>query len=441
MMQRLTTPFRLAVAATAAALLLLTMFVAGVSILKGDSPALIVSDGKAYYVWARSVLIDRDIDFENDYRLIYPPDPLPPEASMRTSSGRVLSKTPVGMGLLEAPGVIVATAAARLFGLPEDGVSLPYQVAVCGLLVVLYITCWLLLFRAMIRCGAGPWCAYAFWVGMMGATNLIHYVTKEPAMAHAAGAALGCLIVFLIGGRALEPTRVSPMRATATGVVLGLMIIVRNANAAFIPFVLALLADRREAGFRTMLNVFLSAAAVLLLQPAASWALWGEPGYHLYPGESFTHDWRGLFLGLVSRRHGLFVYHPWYLLLIGVNFAALVSQRKHRWIFAGALATWVILAVGNGLWWCWWFGDGFGNRAFVESLAPLSYGAAVGCAGWRLPRHARHAAAAAFGLCCLLNAYIWTGYLLNRYAQNGDDSMGRVYGWIGTGVTGRTRPN
>ena len=36
------------------------------------------ADGKAYYAWVRSLLLDHDVEFRNDYELLCPPDPLPP---------------------------------------------------------------------------------------------------------------------------------------------------------------------------------------------------------------------------------------------------------------------------------------------------------------------------------------------------------------------------
>lgn len=424
-----TRQWRAPAAACAAGALLLAAVVAAASIVRGGSPALIVSDGKAYYAWARSILIDGDVDFANDYRLIYPPDPLPPESARHTPGGRVLNKTSIGMAILEAPGVLAGGLAARLLSFPADGVSLPYQVAVCGSLALLAVAAWLLLYGAMLRLGTDPPGAFLLWAGMMGATNLVHYVAKEPAMTHAAGMALAALAVVAIVRRTDHEPALPVARAAAAGALLGLLVIVRSANLALLPFFAALLAARRAATRRTLVVMALGAAATLVLQAAATRALWGEFGYRLYPGETFTRNWRGILLGLFSARHGLFVHHPWYALLVAANAAALFLPSRRRLVAAGALLSWAALAVGNGLWWCWWFGDGFGNRAFVEALVPLTVGAAVAWGDRLASRRARVALAAALAACALANAYLWGGYLLQRYAHDGSDSVGRVYGW------------
>ncbi len=428
-MPRLTPFWRAAVAGAVLGAALLCAAVAALSIRQGDSPSLITSDGKAYYAWARSVLIDGDVDFANDYQIIYPPDPLPPESTRFTPSGKVLNKTPIGLALLEGPGVRLGTAAAKILGFPADGVSLPYQLAVCGTLVAFFIGCWVLLFRALVRWGVAPPTAFLLWIGMLAATNLVHYVAKEPAMAHAPGVAVMSLIVFLVAGWPADAPRAARARAMAVGALFALLLLIRNAHIVMLPFVIALLAAKSAANIRTLAWAILSAGLVLALQVLASYAMFGQIGFNLYPGETFSRDWNGVLYALFSSRHGLFLHHPWYALLLILNVAALFGSPKARWIAAGALVGWLLLAIGNGLWWCWWFGDSFGHRAFIESLVPLTFGAAVGCGEGLSSRRRFIALAAILAVCSLMNVYLWAGYLLQRYAHDGSAPIHQVYGW------------
>lgn len=428
-MQRLTPFGRAAVGSAVLGAALLCAAVAALSIRTGDSPSLITSDGKAYYAWARSVLIDCDVDFANDYQIIYPPDPLPPESARFTPSGLTLSKTPIGLALLEAPGVLLGTAAAKILGFPADGVSRPYQLAVCGTLVAFFLAGWFLLFRALVRWGVAPPTAFLLWIGMLAATNLVHYVAKEPAMAHAPGVAVMSLIVFLVAGWSADATRAARARALAVGALFALLLLIRNAHIVMLPFVIALLAAKRAANIRTLAWAVLSAGLVLALQVLASYALFGQIGFNLYPGETFSRDWNGVLYALFSSRHGLFLHHPWYALLLLLNVAALFGSPKARWIAAGALVGWFLLVLGNGLWWCWWFGDSFGHRAFIESLVPLTFGAAVGCGEGLASRRRLVALAAVLILCALANAYLWAGYLLQRYPHDGSAPLPQVYAW------------
>ncbi len=398
------------------------------SLRSGDSASLIVSDGKAYYAWARSVWIDGDVEFGNDYQLLYPPDPLPPESGRQTDSGKVLNKTSIGLALLETPGVWLGTLAAKLTGAPQDGVSVPYQLAVCGSLVTFYAVGWLLLYLAWLRLGIPAGRAFLFWVALLGATNLLHYAVKEPAMTHAASVSAMALLLYLVSGWQTGMKRALGQGITA-GALLGLLVLIRTANLALLPFLVALLFARRTMSGRLVAGMVVGALLLVGLQVGATYALWGRLGYAVYPDESFSSEWRGVGLGLVSHRHGLFLHHPWYLLLLALNLVALAGPPRQRIIAAGALVTWLILALGNGLWWCWWFGDSFGNRSFIEALLPLSTGAAMGLSAWQRSRRLRVGLVAVLAICIMANLYLWAGYMLGRYAHNGEDSLRQVYGW------------
>jgi hypothetical protein len=420
--------WRFLVIAAVAGLLLLAAMVTTVSMRGGESSALIVSDGKAYYAWARSVWIDGDVDFDNDYRLLYPPDPLPPDLGRLTDSGKVLNKTPIGLAVLETPGVWLGSLAARLTGYPEDGVSAPYQLVVCGLLILFYAFGWMLLYFAWLRLGVPPDRAFVFWLGVVGASNLVHYVTKEPSMTHAASMAAASLLLYIVSGWQSNKEW-ALLQGIPAGVVLGLLLVIRTANLAILPFLVALLIARRLVSGRLIAGVIVGALLPVILQSGATYALWGKFGYGLYPDETFSSEWSGVWLGLFSHRHGLFSHHPWYLLLLALNVLVIIRAPRQRLVAAGALITWGIIALGNGLWWCWWFRDSFGNRAFIETLIPLSTVAALGLPAWQRSRMLRAGLVAALTLCIMANLYLWAGYMLGRYAHNGDDSLRQVYGW------------
>ena len=75
---------------------------------------LIRSDGKYYYIWARSILLDGDIDFRDDYSIVYESGELPrSESAVRTPRGYVVDKYPIGMAILEAPGFLIGDFVAR----------------------------------------------------------------------------------------------------------------------------------------------------------------------------------------------------------------------------------------------------------------------------------------------------------------------------------------
>ena len=388
---------------------------------------LITGDGKSYYAWLRSVALDGDLDFRNDYLLIYPPEPLPPDVGRITTRGLVNNKYPVGFAVAAAPGFLVGHGLALLVGQPTTGVSAPYQFAVTVWLQLLTLTALFLLWPALTRLGSDGWVAALVVGSALLCTNLLHY-TARPVMAHAPGLAALCFAVYC-GVRALEDSTCRSRWLIATGGWLGLAVIIRPSTVAIVPFFLALALPVLRQSPRNWLLPAIPFLSVLSIQVGAMSLLWGRLTFSGYSEEGFTAGIAGVASTLFSRRHGVFVYHPWYLIALLGCAAALVPRGTRR-LAGGAVASFAILAVINGTWWAWWFGDSFGNRAFVEVIAVL----VVPLALWLTdaaragPRLIRTAAAALIVLASA-NALLWSGYILRRYPADGQHAIADAYLW------------
>jgi hypothetical protein len=414
--------FLLLVAAACAA-------VQAISLNRGESPALIVGDAKQYYSWTRSILLDGDLDFRNDYGLLYPPEPLPDEMEQRTPRGLLVNKYPVGMALLETPGLLLGHAAARLFaGRPADGVSAPYQLAVSATLIVFILLGAYALFVAALRLGAEPFVAGPLVAAMLVGTNLWHYLAKEPAMPHGAGVAIGSLALSLLAGWDGPWEGIRRRQLLFLGACIGMLFLVRNSNVFLAPILGVLAFRTRPFSLRPVLLIAAPAAALAALQPLFFSILWGELRVTPYPGEPIAASWGGLVSSLLSARHGLLVYHPLYALLLGACAVGLLRPAT-RALAAGTLAAFGLLLLINGAWWCWWFGDSFGNRGFVEALAPLTLAAAVTLSPLAARRWGTAFLTAVLVLLTLLNAHLWTGYVLRRFPQDGRHSASEAWLW------------
>lgn len=400
------------------------------SVRLGDSPRLITSDARGYYVWARSLILDRDLQFRNDYELVYPPDPLPPEHRSPTPRVDAANKYPVGLALIEAPALLIAhLAALALPSYPADGVSLPYQLGVSLYLAACAIGGLALLCAAMVRVGVPMGLAALLIALMVLGTNLIHYIAKEPAMAHASGVAVTCVLIYLLAGRPARAASRSWRGRFLVGLLLGLLMLIRNSNAALLPF-LGLLIVKKWGADRRLLLIPLAAILVLALQPLSLYLLWGDFRLNTYAGERFTGAPEGFFRSLFDARHGLFLYHPYYLALLLIVAIGAIRPSKHRPIAIAALVSFLCLLAINGSWWCWWFGHAYGNRGFIETLPVLTMGAGLVLSQMRARRVAVRTAAAAVTLMCLLNLWLWAGYLLQRYPPDGSHTVGEAYLWV-----------
>lgn len=410
--------------------LLAALVVTGMSLTHGENTVLILSDGKSYYVWARSLLLDGDVDFQNDYHLIYPPDPLPRESAKVTPTGRVVNKFPVGMAILETPGLLLGHVAARyLVHSPTDGLSTPYQVAVVWSLIAFYVASFALLYRAMLDLGVSRMWALGFCLTSLVGTNLVHYIAKEPSMAHASGMALLNVLVFLAVRWSAGHRRVSPAAGALFGALVGLLFLVRNTNLLLIPVLGAIVFTKRRIAMVESLPVLAGAVVVAALQPISLWFLWGRLRFSTYVDEAFTSGIPGILNALGSPRHGLFVYHPWYAVLLLLAIYAAIRVPRLRSICLAAMTSFLLMALANGTWWCWWFGYSFGNRAFIESLCPLTVAAALSISQLSPGRRASAVLVAGMAAIVVTNLYLWVGYLLQAYPFDGSHSIAQAYLW------------
>src|SRR5262245_23351697 len=97
-----------------------------------------IADGDTiqYYAYLRSLVIDRDLDFTNDYELLYTREAGPAADNVwltsRTPRGRPPNLMSIGPALLWSPFFLVAyVAVATLrsvgWSMPLDGIAAPFQ--------------------------------------------------------------------------------------------------------------------------------------------------------------------------------------------------------------------------------------------------------------------------------------------------------------------------
>lgn len=403
----------------------LFLVIASVLAFRERPQGLIASDGKGYYVWLRSLALDGDLDFRNDFELVYPPDPLPEEPI--TPRGLIANKYPVGVALVELPGFVVGHAVARILGFPTDGVSAPYQFAVTLWLQIVIVLSLAALWSALVRLGGDPLIAVAGVVSALAATNLVQYAAR-PSMSHGPGFAVLCFALYLSAGTN-DGSR-SMQRMAGIGAMFGLAAIIRPSNVALAPFFFAILMPSVGKSWRSWQALFAAFCCVVAVQIGLMSSLWGHVQLQGYVQEGFTSGADGVIAALVSARHGLFTYHPWFLVtLVLTAFAAFNPGTRKPAV--GALVSFTLLAIVNGTWWNWWFGDGFGNRSFVEIVPILLVPSAL----WLTEvagRRRKVTVAAVAGVVALsaVNATLWVGYVLRRYPPDGNHSISQAYLWF-----------
>jgi hypothetical protein len=417
----------LALAALFFASLAVTVF----SMSLGDSPALIVGDGKGYYCWARSVILDGDVDFINDYRLIYPPDPLPVHMEVRTPRGLVPNAFSIGMAIIDTPGLLVAHCFTMLlFPQKANGISLPYQICVTWPLIALILFSFHYLYRAMVSLGAAK--AWAFWfcITAIAGSNLIQYTAKETTMSHGAGVALMNIIIYLSCRYDAGKGRLAWKSMIPIGLLTGLLILVRNTNIIIVLLIAALAVLYFRFSVRDILSIAAVAFPVVLLQPLSLYLLWGEPRITPYYYAVFNDGVLGIARILFSLRHGLFTLNPWYAVLLVLSMIGLSVPGRLRSLSFWTVLSFAFISVINGLWsfsmreYC------FGQRAFIEILPMFSIVGSLVASDRGFAQRSGRVLLAVMLFCIVLNIYLWAGYLIRAYPVDGSGSLSDVYLWI-----------
>lgn len=160
----------------------------GKAIVLNQEFNLIVSDGRFYYAYLPSLVIDRDLDFSNQISEHWDVDFSPTLLDNQTSTGLIHNQYPIGVALTLLPAFFLGHTLALLSGglFALDGYSLPYQLA-CLAMIEGLVWCTLVsvdkILTAQLHVPAAP-TFLALLVIAIG-TPYTYYILREPLMAHA----------------------------------------------------------------------------------------------------------------------------------------------------------------------------------------------------------------------------------------------------------------
>ena len=366
------------------------MFVLTVPLI---TPRLRASDEIEYFAYLRSLVFDRDLDFENEYQHFYALNPKGLEGFHQTflemadpTTGRRLNFGPLGSALLWSPFYllthlgVVSLRALRATGVAADGLSWPYVAATCYA-SALYGLLGLLLIRDALRRFLGhndiPATAtvLALWLG----TPVLYYMTVAPGFSHAPGLFAVSLLLWLTLREWARPTT-GAFSWVILGLVGGVCALVREQDGLFLvmPGLLLLQGTIRnrdlKGGF--VKGLAMGAAALLAFTPQllAYKVLYG--GYHPSPivGQKMDYTSPHFFDVLFDPSHSLFFWSP--LLFVAVSGLLLAAGRSGGRPYALALAGlllqfWICGSIGS-----WSQNGAFGMRRFVSATACFALGLA-----------------------------------------------------------------
>jgi hypothetical protein len=347
-------------------------------------------DGVGYYAYLRSMLIDHDLNFENDYLAgnqsfvmsrVDARRHLLPE--LYTKTGRVENHFTVGPAILWAPVLVPVHLGVLIldhFGanIAPDGFSRPYLLAM-GLTTAAYGFLSLFLAFQMTRKYFEQQWAFLATLGIWLASSLPVYMYFNPSWSHAFSAFSVSLFLWYWDRTKLQRT---PGQWAVLGLFAGLMGNVYYPNAILLIFPALEIVYLLRAGQRDLdqpaipLGKLASCSAVfgvvflvsLLPTFVTRQIIYGSPFATGYPGIQ-TWNWTspGLLSVLFSSDHGLWSWTPILLLaVIGLFFLA----KRNALLGAGSILTFLAFYYFIASYPNWDGLSSYGNRFFL-SLTPV----------------------------------------------------------------------
>jgi hypothetical protein len=348
--------------------------------------AWITGDGPLLYMQVRSLVIDGDLDYTNEYRDFVPKQYQLPAAWKHSERPNPNAAEP-GPAILWMPFFVVAhglVLVARAFGarIAADGYSPPYVAAVCfgnTLWAYLGVVLTARIARQWFRPPVAALCAAAAWL----ATPLVWYSVVESTMPHAC--ATFAVALFLWRWFCVRDRPGSRRAWVLLAVSAGLLVSMQRYDGYFFICPLVTLlglvrkwpeigppARRRAAALGLSLAAVFVLTIVPLLYTNLSSSHASLSGESDLLGFTFGH-WAHPYLVeiLFSSRNGLLAWTP--AAYLGVIGLAVFARRDRR--IAGTLL--LTLAVGIYLLaasYSWHGGWSFGSRRFTEAFPLFALG-------------------------------------------------------------------
>ncbi len=365
--------------------LLVTVFFAYFHRWKGEDgngwEALIDGDSKGYYAYLPAYFIydDPGYTFFNDSRN---------GSISRYYSGRLLvstekgavNKNYAGVAVMLAPFFFLGHTLAMVVNEPLSGYSWPYFLMVMVASLV-YFLAGLYFLRKILRTYQIGDATIGFILLMTGlGTNLLYYTSIHAAMSHVYSFALISAFVYFMRMYCLN---ISRWYLIVGGALLALIVLVRPVNLLVV-MVIPFLAGSATVLYRAFISLFnkplyLVAAifafcAIIFIQfymfhwQSGSWWVWS------YGEEGFIFSNPQIYKVLFSFRKGLFIYTPVLLMIIP---GLIYMFRTNKYEFMAYTANLLLVIFVISSWWNWYYGDGFGQRAFIDYYSVLMIPAAL----------------------------------------------------------------
>lgn len=366
-------------------IILLIVLLGAVFLLSGrllTTGSAIGGDAVYYFATLRSLAIDHDLDFKNEYEYFHSQTSdftgnrkLPKIPDQNPVTAKLPAKYPIGSAIFLIPFFFLASFLVIIlqtlgFNLQPDGYNILYQLfPALGSLIYAFIGVLLIykLGRKIFGVKVAFWGTLFIWL----ATPLVYYMTMEPLNSQSLSFFGVSLFIYF-----WFSTRTN--RKISSWIILGFlggtMSMVRYQDALFmlIPIIDVLISSFLKKSLLFICLLLLSALGVLSLQGWANNYLFGSPFITSYTGISFPYLTSPKILySLLSLERGLLVWSPIFIFaLLGMYWFIKKSKLIGSLLLFSFLAQLYIVSS--------WAdpsqGDSFGNRILLNSSVIFALG-------------------------------------------------------------------
>ncbi|MEY4604486.1 MAG: hypothetical protein RIT43_1778 [Bacteroidota bacterium] len=334
-------------------------------------------DGKGYYAYLPALFIYHDSHFgfideiESKY---YPPDRSQFKDFLnKQPNGTEVNKTFPGLALLYAPFFFIASLIAWIGGFVCDGYSLPYQMSIALAHVVYLMLGLRAMYETLRSLKIGLKTSLCLVLILLFATNTWYYTLYDHSVGHVFSFFL-CALVCRNVIRYFQAK--NTFYFSVSLVLLSLLVSIRPTNPMMVLF-LPLLAKLAGTVLKTDLIAYLkswreqwktalSCIAIVSLLPLIWFWQTGNFVVYSYGEETFDFLHPHFLAFLFSFEKGWLLWSPAIFLMLILS--VLILFKKDSRLVLGLFIPLLLVVYVLSSWWCWTYGDGFGQRPMIEFL-------------------------------------------------------------------------
>ena len=291
-------------------------------------------------------------------------------------NGRVLTKYTYGVALMQLPFFCLADLFAKPLNFENNGFSPIYHWSV-NIASVFYLLLGLIFLFKFLNYQFDKQSSLLTIITIFLATNLYYYSIDETGMSHVYSFSLFSIFLYFL--RITNYINKYGIWQNLTfGLLIGLIILIRPTNVLFVSTFLFLdinsqseifLRIKRLFHFKTLITITIGVLLIALPQILYWNYASGSFLDYSYGDEGFNWMNFKLLNTWFSPNNGLFIYTPFYLLVI-VLLLLMIKNKKENGIYL--LVLFLTISYTFSSWWAWSFGCSFGARSYVEYLSVFS---------------------------------------------------------------------